>query len=61
MKHTVWASLSVLIVLAIFSVPVLAHHGTAAYDAKSTISLKATITDFQFVNPHAQIFFRHEG
>lgn len=43
--------------LGILSFPVFAHHGNAAYDAKQTVSLKATITDFEFVNPHVQFFF----
>jgi hypothetical protein len=49
--------LSGLMILVMLSVPVSAHHGTAAYDQKQNISLKATITDFQFVNPHVQYFF----
>ena len=36
---------------------VLAHHGSAAYDMKNPVTLKATVTDFQFVNPHCQIYF----
>jgi hypothetical protein len=51
------SSLFSLMVFAILSVPVFAHHGSAAYDAKQTVSLKATITDFEFVNPHVQFFF----
>jgi hypothetical protein len=43
--------------LAIFSISVSAHHGNAAYDPKQNVSLQATITDFQFVNPHVQFFF----
>ena len=57
MRSTVGVSVLILMVLAIFSVPVFAHHGNAAYDAKQTVSLKATVTDFQFVNPHVQFFF----
>ncbi len=57
MKSTVGVSGLILMALAIFSIPVSAHHGNAAYDAKQTVSLKATITDFQFVNPHVQFFF----
>ena len=57
MKHIAWASLSVLTILAMLSIPVFAHHGNAAYDAKVTVNLKATITDFEFVNPHVQFFF----
>lgn len=35
----------------------LAHHGNAAYDLDKSISLKGTITGFEFSNPHVQIFF----
>lgn len=34
-----------------------AHHGNAAYDMEKTASLKATITGFEFGNPHVQVFF----
>ena len=37
--------------------PMLAHHGTAAFDTKNVVSVKGTVTDFQFVNPHCQIYF----
>ena len=35
----------------------MAHHGLAAFDIKSTITLKGTVTDFHFVNPHCVIEF----
>lgn len=56
-KRSVRLYLFSLVVFAIFSVPTFAHHGTAAYDQKTVVPLKATITDFQFVNPHVQYFF----
>lgn len=34
-----------------------AHHGAAAYDRSITLTLKATITEFTFANPHIQISF----
>ena len=34
-----------------------AHHGTAAYDTKNIVTVKATMTEFRFVNPHVQLFF----
>lgn len=46
-----------LLALAIIALPVLAHHGNAAYDMDKTESLKATITGFEFGNPHVQVFF----
>ena len=34
-----------------------AHHGTANYDTNKTITVKGTVTGFDFVNPHVQIFW----
>ncbi len=34
-----------------------AHHGYAAYDQTKVITLKATVTDFNFVNPHCVLEF----
>jgi hypothetical protein len=35
--------------------PVLAHHGEANYDTDKMVSLKGTVTQFEFINPHVQI------
>lgn len=35
----------------------LAHHGTAAYDTKTIVTVKGTMTDFRFINPHVQLYF----
>lgn len=32
------------------------HHGTANYDTGKNVSVKGTVTDFQYVNPHVLIF-----
>ena len=34
-----------------------AHHGTAAYDTKNILTVKGTMTEFRFINPHVQLFF----
>jgi hypothetical protein len=34
-----------------------AHHGTANYDTGKQITVKGTVTGFDFVNPHVQIFW----
>jgi Family of unknown function (DUF6152) len=31
------------------------HHGAASYDSNKLTTLKGTVTDFRFQNPHAQI------
>ena len=33
-----------------------AHHGTASYDTSKSATVKGTVTDFQFVNPHVLVF-----
>jgi hypothetical protein len=43
--------------LLILCGPVLAHHGTGLYYGKDTITLKGTVTDFEWANPHVQIYF----
>ena len=47
-------SLRVLLFVVLAAVPVLAHHGGAAFDAK-TIVLTGTVKQFQFTNPHSWI------
>ena len=37
--------------------PAFAHHGAAAYDRTVTLTLKATVTEFVFRNPHILISF----
>ena len=34
-----------------------AHHGYAAFDTKAVVTLKGTVTDFHFVNPHSVVEF----
>jgi hypothetical protein len=55
------AKLRVLVVamaaLLAFSVPTFAHHGGAAYDMSNPLTLKGTVTEFQFINPHSLVFF----
>ncbi|HSZ19522.1 MAG TPA: DUF6152 family protein [Candidatus Acidoferrum sp.] len=42
--------------LALISVPLFAHHGNAAYDEKNPITIKGTVTEFAWTNPHVQIY-----
>lgn len=39
----------------LISAPLLAHHGEANYDTDKVVSVKGTVTDFQFINPHTLI------
>jgi hypothetical protein len=42
--------------ILIVSSPIQAHHGTAVYDTTKLTTLKGTVTDYQFINPHSEIF-----
>lgn len=42
---------------ALLSVPSLnAHHGLARFDTKHILKMQGTVTDFQWINPHAYIY-----
>ena len=46
----------VIVVICVFSaIPLLAHHGDAGYDTSKLVTVKGTVTDFQFINPHVEI------
>jgi hypothetical protein len=42
--------------ILVFVIPVLAHHGTAGEDTSKIVTVKGTVTDFQYINPHVQIY-----
>jgi len=39
--------------LSLFSVPLFAHHGNAAYDYEKTVTIKGTVAAWIFANPHS--------
>jgi hypothetical protein len=40
----------------LFAGPLFAHHGAAAYDTSQNTTLKGTVVEFDFINPHCQLF-----
>jgi hypothetical protein len=36
----------------IVAVPLFAHHGNASYDSAKTVTVKGTVTDYIWANPH---------
>ena len=54
MKNWVFCLAIVLACLCV-SAPVIAHHGETNYDTEKLVSVKATVTTFEFINPHVQI------
>lgn len=47
--------LAITFALLLVSAPLFAHHGEANYDTDRVVSVKGTVTDFQFINPHTLI------
>ena len=41
------------VIACALTTPVLAHHSFAVYDHTRTLTLKGTVTKFQWTNPHA--------
>jgi hypothetical protein len=40
------------LVVSVFSSPLVAHHGGAAYDTDKKVTVKGTVTDWLWSNPH---------
>jgi DNA/RNA endonuclease YhcR with UshA esterase domain len=47
--------LATIFCVVLISAPLPAHHGEANYDTEKTVTVKGTVTEFQFINPHVQI------
>ena len=50
------AGLLFALALFLFGAPAWAHHGTAGDDTSKVVTIKGTVTDFQYINPHVQIY-----
>jgi hypothetical protein len=55
MKTTLLLALT--LAFGFLAVPGLAHHGWAAFDSDVKVTLKGTVTDFHFINPHSVVEF----
>jgi Family of unknown function (DUF6152) len=47
---------AIMFAALLVSAPVPAHHGETNYDTDKLVTVKATVTNFEFINPHVQIF-----
>jgi len=56
-RNMLTSILFVLVGLCAVSVPVLAHHGNASYDFEKTVTLKGTVTQWLWSNPHCLLKF----
>ena len=57
MKRTT-AVFGVIVFVLAASGTIFAHHGTSiSYDGSKEVTLTGTVTDFEWSNPHAQLYF----
>ena len=50
--------LSLACLAVVLGMPLAAHHGTAvSYDQSKALTVKATVTEFHYINPHPSLFF----
>jgi hypothetical protein len=57
MKSKLSILFAVFLVFLAVSSPLLAHHGNSAYDMSKSVPMKATVTKFEYSNPHTQIYY----
>ena len=57
MKSKLFAVLGASVLVLLVSSALLAHHAGTLYDRDHPVTLKGTVTQFVFTNPHAQIHF----
>lgn len=55
MRHKFSIVLAFAVGVLIVSIPLLAHHGTAAFETEKTTTIKGTVTDWFWANPHCLI------
>jgi hypothetical protein len=51
------ALLSAVLGLASICGTAMAHHGTGLYYGKDPVTIKGTVTEFEWANPHVQVYF----
>jgi uncharacterized cupredoxin-like copper-binding protein len=55
--HRLFVIFAAAVAVLMIAVPMFAHHGTAAFDTSKMVTVKGTVTEFVFLNPHVQIYF----
>ncbi len=56
MKWKLGAPVAILLAALALVAPAFAHHGTAGEDTSKVVTVKGTVTRFEFINPHVQIY-----
>jgi hypothetical protein len=55
MSHKLLGGLCLSVCLFLLAEPVFAHHGSSAYDSANPLTLKGTVKEFLFIQPHPLI------
>jgi hypothetical protein len=55
MKNNRTVSLALIVFFLLGSTTAFAHHGTANFDTTKSVTVKGSVTNFQFINPHVTI------
>jgi uncharacterized protein DUF6152 len=56
MKATLGKWVLGLILPLYLAAPSFSHHGASPYDSAKLTTIKGTVSDFQFINPHVEIW-----
>ena len=57
MKARYSPAVFIFVLMALITAPVAAHHGTASFDTSKDVTLKGTVTDWIWANPHCFLKF----
>ena len=61
MRNRLLRALGVVLVLLTASVPLLAHHGAAQFDVGKKVTVKGTVVEWFWANPHCFLRFDAAG
>jgi hypothetical protein len=56
MKNRLVIVFTLALVVLVVSLPVFAHHSSSAFDLEHSVTVKGTVTVFEWSNPHAFIY-----
>ena len=61
MKSAFLAGMILIAAVCIVAPSSFAHHGASPYDSTKLTTVKGTVTGFEFVNPHVEIYMDVKG
>lgn len=56
MKRATTRSCGLAVAMLLLALSAFAHHGGSDYDVQHPVTLKGTVTEFYWSNPHCQVF-----